>query len=203
MKKQIIVIHGGNTSETYEEYISSLKSFEIDFEKMMSKGWKDTLGKKLGKEFEVVLPKMPNFFNAKYLEWKIWFEKIVPFFESKVVLIGHSLGGIFLAKYLSENKFPKRILATFLVAAPYNDKDSDYSLADFALKKDLRLLQNQSEKLFVYQSQDDDVVPFVDFKKYKKALPDASFRKFDNKGHFRQKNFPEIIREIKKVFILS
>ncbi len=201
MKKQIIVIHGGDTFETYEEYISSLKSFKIDFEKMMSEGWKDTLGKKLGKEFEVVLPKMPNSFNAKYLEWKIWFEKIAPFFESKVVLIGHSLGGIFLVKYLSENKFPKRILATFLVAAPYDDKDSDYSLADFALKKDLRLLQNQSEKLFVYQSQDDDVVPFLDFGKYKKALLNASFREFNNKGHFRQENFPEIIQEIQRIFI--
>ena len=201
MKKQIIVIHGGDTFETYEEYIFSLKSFEIDFEKMMSKGWKDNLEKDLGRGFEVVLPKMPNSFNAKYLEWKIWFEKIAPFFESKVVLIGHSLGGIFLAKYLSENKFPKRILVTFLVAAPYDDKNLDDSLADFVLKKDLNLLQNQSEKLFIYQSQDDDIVPFVDFKKYKKALPNASFREFDNKGHFRQKNFPEIIQEIRRIFI--
>ena len=193
MKKQIIVIHGGDTFETYEEYIFSLKSFEIDFEKMMSKGWKDNLEKDLGRGFEVVLPRMPNSFNAKYLEWKIWFEKIISFFENEVVLIGHSLGGIFLAKYLSENKFPKEILATFLVAAPYDDKNSDYSLADFTLKKDLGLLQNQFGKLFIYQSQDDDVVSFADFKKYKKALPNANFREFKNKRHFRQENFPEII----------
>ena len=201
MKKQIIIIHGGDTFDTYKQYISFLKSFKIDFEKIINKGWKDDLNKKLGKGFEVVLPKMPNSSNAKYLEWKIWFEKMIPFFENKVVLIGHSLGGIFLAKYLSENKFPKEILATFLVAAPYDDKDSDYSLADFTLKKDLSLLQNQSEKLFIYQSRDDDIVPFADFKKYKKALPDTNFREFKNKGHFSQKNFPEIIREIRKVFI--
>ena len=144
---------------------------------------------------------MPNAFNVKYLEWKIWFEKMIPFFENKVILVGHSLGGIFLAKYLSENKFPKKVLAIFLVAAPYDDKDSDYSLAGFALKKNLSLLQNQSEKLFIYQSQDDDVVPFVDFEKYKKALPNASFREFSNKGHFRQKNFPEIMQEIRRIFI--
>lgn len=201
MKKQIIAIHGGDTFETYKQYISSLKNFKIDFERMMSKGWKDNLERGLGKEFEVVLPKMPNSLNAKYLEWKIWFEKIIPFFESKVVLVGHSLGGIFLAKYLSENKFPKKIIATFLVAVPYDDKNTNYSLADFKLKKDLSLLQNQSEKLFIYQSRDDDVVPFVDFEKYKKALPDANFREFKNKGHFSQKNFPEIIKEIRKVFI--
>jgi predicted alpha/beta hydrolase family esterase len=109
--------------------------------------------------------------------------------------------GIFLAKYLSENKFPKEIIATFLVAAPYDDKNSEYSSADFKLKKDLSLLQNQSGKLFIYQSKDDDVVPFADFEKYKKALPNASFREFNNKKHFNQKNFPEIIREIRKIFI--
>ena len=201
MKKQIIIIHGGDAFDTYKQYISSLKKSKVDFEKMISEGWKDNLSKKLGKEFEVVLPKMPNAFNAKYLEWKIWFEKVVPFFENKVVLIGHSLGGIFLAKYLSENKFPKKILATFLIAAPYDDKGVEYSLADFTLKKNLGLLQNQSGKLFLYQSQDDNVVPFADFEKYKKVLPNAKFREFKNKGHFNQKNFPEIIRKIRRVFV--
>ena len=80
MKKQIIIIHGGETFETYKQYISFLKSIEIDFEKMTSEGWKDTLGKKLGRGFEIVLPRMPNSFNAKYLEWKIWFEKMILFF---------------------------------------------------------------------------------------------------------------------------
>lgn len=61
-------------------------------------------------------------------------------------------------------------------------------------------MQDQSKKLFMYQSRDDDVVLFADFEKYKKALPNASFREFDNRGHFRQDNFPEIVREIKKAF---
>lgn len=200
MKKQIIIIQGGNTFKTYKEYIFFLKSYKIDFEKMKSKSWKDTLGEKLGRGFEVILPKMPNPSNAKYAEWKIWFEKIIPFFENKVVLVGHSLGGIFLAKYLSENKFPKKILATFFVAAPFDDKDLGDSLADFKLKKDLSGLQDQSGKLSIWQSADDDVVPFVDFEKYKKALPDADYRKFKNKGHFNQKNFPEIVREMRKIF---
>lgn len=200
MKKQIIVIYGGDIFNSYKEYISFLKSYKINFEKMKSGGWKDSLQKKLGKSFEVILPNMPNKYNAKYLEWKIWFEKIIPFLEKRVVLVGHSLGGIFLAKYLSENKFPKKILAAFLIAAPYDDKDADYSLADFKLKKDLSLLQKQSKKLYIWQSEDDDIVPFADFEKYKKVLPDANYRVFKNKGHFIQKTFPEIVQEIRKVF---
>lgn len=200
MKKQIIVIHGGDIFDSYKEYVAFLKSYKINFEKMKSGGWKDGLQKKLGKNFEVILPNMPNKYNAKFLEWKIWFEKIIPFLENKVILVGHSLGGIFLAKYLSENKFPKRILATLIIAAPYDDQDADYSLADFKLKKDLSLLGKQSEKLFIWQSEDDDVVLFANFGKYKKALPNANYRRFKNKGHFIQKNFPEIVQEIRKIF---
>ncbi len=203
MKKQVVVIHGGKTYRTYKEYISSLEKYKIDFEKIKNEGWKDILEEKLGKGFEVIYPEMPNPSNAKYLEWKIWFEKIIPFLESKVVLVGHSLGGIFLVKYLSENKFPKKILAAFFIAAPYDDKDADYSLADFKLKKDISRLQAQAEKLFIWQSVDDDVVSFTDFEKYKKVLPEAIYRAFRNKGHFTQNNFPEIVQEIKKIFSKS
>ncbi len=201
MKKQIVVIHGGDNFDTYREYLAFLKSYKINFERMKSKGWKDNLEKRLGKGFEVILPNMPNKYNARYLEWKIWWEKIIPYLEPKVILVGHSLGGTFLAKYLSENKFPKEISALFLVAAPYDDKDADYSLADFKLKKDLSLLGKQAGKLFIWQSEDDDVAPFADFEKYKKALPGANFKAFRDKGHFTQNTFPELAREIKKIYL--
>ena len=200
MKKQIIVIGGGNTFDSYRQYISFLKKIDLDFESMNKVGWKDHLEKDLGRGFEVIRPKMPNPSNAKYLEWKIWWEKIIPHLEKEVVLVGHSLGGIFLAKYLSENKFLKKTLAAFLIAAPYDDKGEEDSLGDFNLKKDLSRLQDQSEKLFIWQSADDKIVNFTDLGKYRKALPRAICREFKNKGHFNQTHFPEIVREIKKIF---
>ena len=33
MKKQIVVIHGGDTFETYEQYLNFLKNYEINIEK--------------------------------------------------------------------------------------------------------------------------------------------------------------------------
>ena len=44
--------------------------------------------------------------NARYEEWKIWFERMIPFLNDNVILVGHSLGGIFFVKYLSENLLP-------------------------------------------------------------------------------------------------
>lgn len=200
MKKQVVIIHGGNTYQSYKDYISYLRKSEIDFENLSYQGWKDGLKEKLGRGFSVVIPRMPSANNAKYLEWKIWFEKIVPHLEKEVVLVGHSLGATFLAKFLSEEKFSKKVLATILVAAPFDDKDLGGSLADFKLKKDLSMLQKQSRELIFFHSIDDFVVPFGDFLKFKKSLPDATFREFKKRGHFLQKTFPQIVGEIKRLF---
>lgn len=194
-----MVIHGGNTFKTYKEYILDLRRHKVDFDNLAYRGWKDSLGEKLGRDFDVVIPRMPNANNAKYLEWKIWFEKIIPHLEKGVVLVGHSLGATFLAKYLSEERFTKKILATILISAPFDDKNIEESLADFKLKKDLSRIQKQSGKLILYHSVDDPVVPFSDFLKFKEVLPDATFREFKSKGHFIQKSFPQIISEIKKI----
>lgn len=143
---------------------------------------------------------MPNKQNAKYAEWKVWFETMVSCLESEVIFIGHSLGAIFLPKYLSENKFPKTIRATFLVAAPYDDKDVEYSLADFNLTNNLADFQKQGGKIFMYHSEDDPVVPFADFQKYQSLLKGATFRIFKNRGHFDQEEFPELVKDIKELY---
>jgi len=200
MKKQIVVIHGGDTFDTYNEYLSFLKDFELDWEQLKIKKWKDNLGGQLGPDFEIITPLMPNKLNAKYLEWEIWFSKLIPFLDAEIVLVGHSLGGIFLVKYLSENILPLKIRGVFLVAAPYDDKNADYSLADFNLSKDLKNLQLQTDALFIFHSQDDPVVPFADLEKYKLALPRANVVTFADRGHFNQAEFPELVHEIKKIF---
>jgi len=199
MKRQVVVIHGGGVFDTYKEYIIFLKKYELDFKKLQLKGWKENLSRKLGNNFEVISPRMPNSMNARYKEWKIMFEKLFPFLKNNIILIGHSLGGIFLTKYLSENKFPKKIKATFLVAAPYDDKTIKDSLGDFKLPRSLNKLQKQGGKIFFYHSKDDSLVSLVDLEKYKKSLPKAEFVVFKNRGHFRQANFPEIIKAVRKL----
>jgi hypothetical protein len=78
MKKQVVVIHGGDTFDSYEDYLTFLNAFEVDKESLFLKDWKSTLQSELGENYEVLCLQMPNMFNAKYLEWKIWFEKYIP-----------------------------------------------------------------------------------------------------------------------------
>ncbi len=197
--KQLMVIHGGDAFATYEEYIEFLKGFPIEYNtSLRGKGWKANLPEVLGAGYEVIAPRMPNPTNAKYLEWKIWFEKYIPYIEDGVIFVGHSFGGSFIAKYLSEEIFPKRIDATFLVAAPY-DTDGERKVVEFVLPESLALLEKQAGTIYLYQSADDDVVPFQEVHKYEKALTGAIVRIFNDRQHFNQEYLPEIIEDIKNL----
>jgi len=199
MKKQVILIHGGSVFKTYKDYMASLKSLKVDLERYRKIGWKDSLRKELGNRFDVLSPKMPNAMNSNYSEWEILFKKIARLLNNNVILIGHSLGGVFLAKYLSENKFPKKILASILVSPPYDEKDVEEPLCDFVISNNLNKFKKQGGKIIIYQSEDDPIVPYVDLEKYQKDLPDAVIRIFKDRGHFNQPEFPELISEIKKL----
>lgn len=196
MKQQILIIHGGDTFLSYQAYIENLRSKKLSIERLKSKSWKDTLERDLGDDYEVIAPRMPNAQNARYKEWEIWFEKILPLLNNELILLGHSLGGIFLAKYLSEHSIAKKIKATFLIAAPF-DEAFDPNLKEFALSGSLWQFANLGGKIVLYHSKDDPVVPFHELQKYKKALPMAEVKTFENRQHFNQAKFLEIIEDIR------
>ena len=193
--RQVVVIHGGDAFATYEEYFTSLQNYELEDPRLRTKGWKALLGEYLGPEYEIIAPRMPNSANAKYAEWKLWLEKHFKFLNDEVILVGHSLGASFLAKYLSQEKFPKRIIGTFLVAGPYS-VDEDRQLVEFVPPQSLQLLAEQGGKIFLYHSKDDDVVNFGELAKYEAALPEATYRLLDGRGHFIGDDFPELVADI-------
>ena len=200
MKQQVLIIRGGETFSNYDDYISYLKNREISLDNLKTKkGWKNRMEADLGEDFEVFMPEMPNKRNARYLEWKIWFEKIINILDDDLILLGSSLGGIFLAKYLSENRINKKLKAVILVAAPFDDSNNEESLIDFKLPNSLDIFLEQSKNIFLIQSKDDIVVPFKEVEKYKKALPNAKVIIFEDRGHFSQETFPEIIELIKRI----
>ncbi len=195
MKKQIVIIHGGDTFETQEAYLNFLKNYEINFEryKTSNDDWKPALRQALGDDYEVILPVMPNKTNARYEEWELWFGKIVPFLNDEIILIGHSLGASFVAKYLSLNKFPKKLKGVFLVSGVFDTDADGNSLVSFSLPEKLNL---QTEKAFIYHSQDDPVVPFSALGQFKNSLAEAQTRVFKDRGHINQIELPELVQDI-------
>jgi hypothetical protein len=143
---------------------------------------------------------MPNKQNAKYQEWKLWFERHFEFLRDGVILIGHSLGGYFLAKYLSEETMPVKVNALYLLAAPFeNDNFGEEDGGDFAFdSKNLPRLAQQVAATNILHSKDDPIVPYDYAQKYKEALPEAELITFEDKGHFVLPKFPEFIALLQK-----
>jgi predicted alpha/beta hydrolase family esterase len=200
MRQQIIIINGGSTYPSYEEFLIALKNLDLKLENIKPRiDWKQTLQKNLGNDFEVYLSKMPNVTNARYDEWKIYFEKVLNLINDDVILVGHSLGGIFLAKYLDENKPTGKIKALILVSAPYDEEGLREPLAEFSITSDLKNLKENIEEIYLIHSKDDLTVPLDQFEKYKNALPNAKTLLLDGVGHFKTEYFPELAEVIKKI----
>lgn len=196
---QILYIHGGMTFKDKGDYLSYLKERPITLDRKRWSGvW---LEKELGENYQLIKPTMPLRENAHYDEWKINFERYFYYLQDELILIGSSLGGIFLAKYLSENKFPKKIKAVFLICPPYDDTLTGEDLVGgFELKSDLSGLENSTNNLYLLFSADDNVVPVSHAMKYKNKLNKAHIIIYNNKnGHFKVEEFPEIVELIKKL----
>lgn len=196
---QVLIIHGGMTFRNKKDYLYYLKTRKVSPEPRIN--WAgDYLVEKLGKSFKVIRPAMPLKENAKYADWKIFFERYLPFLKGNFILIGNSLGGIFLAKYLSEHKLPKKALSAYLVCAPFDDTVEEEDLVGgFKLKSDLSLIEKNVKNLKLLFSRDDLVVPVSHATKYAKKLVKAKIVIYKSKnGHFNVPTFPEIIKMIKE-----
>lgn len=202
MKKQIVFIHGGEAFSDYNAYLAWLEKKPLGNPlEERPKFWKHMLKETLEDEYDVFMPGMPSPGNAKYEEWKIWFERHFEFLRNGVVLIGHSQGGVFLAKYLSENKVPVRVHAVYLIAAPIEKDDfGGEDGGDFM--PDTSLLEegmNQADVVYILHSKDDPIVPFRHAEKYHELLPEAEKMTFDDRGHFLMEAFPELFESIRSL----
>jgi len=201
MKKQLIYIHGGNAYSNYDAFLDDLRTKPLrelpDAEPRNR--WTDHLARDLGDDYEVFAPKMPNTQNAKYLEWKIWFERYLALVRDGVLLLGWSQGGYFLSKYLTEEVLPVRPAALFLLAAPFApDNFGGEDGGDFVFDTTkLEELSKKVDTIYLLHSKDDPVVPFWHAESYAQALPEANMVAFDDKNHFLIAEFPELLDRIK------
>ena len=105
MKKQVLIIHGGDSYISEDEYHKALRDRQLRLEWFREgSSWKKSLQNVLGEGFDVLTPYFPLRENARYEEWKIVFEKLMTIVDDGLIVIGHSLGGMFIAKYLAENE---------------------------------------------------------------------------------------------------
>jgi predicted alpha/beta hydrolase family esterase len=182
--KNAILIHG----------ICEKKEFYSDaFPSPSNSHWFPWLQKQLLiANIETQTPEMPHPYRPQYSEWKKEFEKFD--INGNTVLIGHSCGGGFLVRWLSE-KTTK--IDHLVLVAPWLDPDRKFTTTffDFIIDKEL---VKKSNKVDLLVSDDDDSDVLRSVEKLKKELLGMNIHAFHDKGHFcyndlHSETFPELL----------
>ena len=112
------------------------------------------------------------------------------------ILVGHSFGASVLLKYLAETVRRPALAGLFLIATPFWGPD----LPEFALPPDFGARLSDLSPIRLYHSRDDTEVPFEHLERYRRALPQATVRLLDDRGHeFNQPQFPELVNDIRSL----
>lgn len=189
--RQVWVFHGGDTFDSYESFLQNLRESTVTYDRLKyGTDWKPWLVGKLPGT-DVLLPSMPNKQNAQFDEWRIVFEKFIPLFSDDVQLVGHSLGAMFLAKYLQEHPLARPVKRLVLIAGAYDHSDVE-QLGSFGIASATNLPASAQEIVLIH-SEDDPVVPFSELAKFEADMPDARVITFTDRLHLWQEEFPELV----------
>ena len=142
----------------------------------------DSLKRTLGPEYEVRFPQMPGESDPDVESWKRKISSELSRMSGKVILVGHSVGGSILLKYLSEEKVEEPIAGLFLLAAPSWDEEH-WNFDDLKLPRDVAGKLAAITRIFFYHCRDDDVVPFSHLALHAARIPQAITRVIDSGGH--------------------
>lgn len=163
-----------------------------------SKGLLQSLKSELGSAFQVIAPQMPDPEDPQYPEWQKKLKEEIASLEDGAVLVGHSIGGSALLKFLSEEQHGKSFAKLITIAAPFWGIDDEWELKDFALAEDFASRNSLLPEVVLFHSIGDEIVPFKHLEKYLETLPGATVRQLSGSDHIFQEGLTEVAEEIRK-----
>lgn len=140
-------------------------------------------------------PEIPNSWKPNYAVWQQEFEhySLTP----ETILVGHSCGGGFLIRWLSEH--PDTKVGRVVLVAPWIDPfhtelASDNTFFKFEIDPELA----QRANITVFDSDNDMDSIHETIAQLRKIVPSVNYQQFHNYGHFcyedmKTTNFPELL----------
>lgn len=187
--KSAILVHGWAHKDEF---------YDLKYPTPSNSHWFPWLTKQLmSKDIYTVAVEMPNSFYPQYEVWKKEFERFD--ISEDTILVGHSCGGGFLVRWLSENnaKVGKVILvAPWMGIRP--DQEFDDTFFDFVIDQNLA---DKTKSLTIFNSSNDVSEIQDSVKLLREKLNDVQLVELENKGHFTLKGlgteeFPELLDEL-------
>jgi predicted alpha/beta hydrolase family esterase len=148
---------------------------------------------KLHPECKILFPKIEKPNSPTYAKYKDLFASAFANITEPVILIGHSLGGSTLLKYLSEERPDISIAGLFLVSVPHWTSN----MKEFELKKNFQSAIKPVPPVYLYHSKNDPVVPFKHMAFYADAFKSAVTRELRGREHVFEKGLPPLASDIR------
>lgn len=184
--KNAIILHGKPSKEHY---------YDPTFPTSSNYYWIPWLQKQLViKEIPAATPEVPNNWFANYKAWLKEFERyeVTP----ETILVGHSCGGGFILRWLSEH--PDVSVDKVVLAAPWiNPLKLEDTNDFFEFTIDPHLADRI--KLTVLYSDDDEPGVIETAEIIRETYPKAVVKELHGYGHFyddRRMEFPELLSEL-------
>lgn len=187
--KNAIILHGMGSKKSY---------YSVEYPSNSNSNWFPWLQKNLlVNEIHAITPEIPHDFEPDYGVWCREFERydITP----ETILVGHSCGGGFLLRWLSEH--PDVKVNKLVLVAPWLDperKDTT-DFFDFSLDSNLKERVND---IILFQSDNENVSGVKQsIKIILTHIPGIRNILMKGKGHFcfeemKTEKFPELLKEI-------
>lgn len=183
-----IILHGRPERDEYysEKYPAQSNSH-----------WLPWLQKQLiVRDIFAVTPEIPISYEPL---WERWVKEIERYdITPETILVGHSCGGGFWVRYLSEHKDLK--VGKVILVAPWIDVEQQDPNHFFNFEIDPNMA-SRTKELVVFNSIDDVMEIQTSISKLRKVITGIKYREFDDMGHFTHEylpsdTFPELLEEI-------
>jgi predicted alpha/beta hydrolase family esterase len=181
MKQQILFIQGGGEGAHRADAVLAA-----------------SLAKELEADCEVRFPEMPNEASPDYSAWRRRLAQELTTMEGNVILVGHSLGGAMLVKFLAENPCPRRTAGIFLIAAPFIGKGG-WRGDDLELPASIADRFPKNVPLHFYHGRNDEIVPFAHLGLLAQEFPNAVIHQLDGRNHQLNDDLSEVARDIRRL----
>lgn len=168
--KTAIIIHGLPAKEEY---------YSQDGDSESNCHWLSWLQKQLIVNGVLAqTPEMPTPYNPTYPEWKEMLERFD--LNEDTILVGHSCGGGFILRYLSEENVK---VGRVILVAPWIDPEHFLKTGMFDFKIDENVV-SKTKGLTIFESTDDQDSVQETIKEIKSVVKNLHIVTFQNYGHF-------------------
>lgn len=186
--KTAILLHGKPDKDEY---------YSNNYPSASNSHWFPWLQKRLLiRDIAAYTPEVPRCYTPDYAVWCKEFERfeITP----QTILVGHSCGGGFIVRWLSEH--PEIKASKVVLVAPWLDPNRDDTTDFFDFKIDPNLVE-RTKGTTIFNSDNDYASVQETVKILRDQIQNVSYREFHNYGHFCHKDlgteaFPELLEEI-------